>query len=76
MAASNGKQIFTMHILLNISRTKGNQTMKFGWQNLIWKVIFLKNHTHSVMEKTDHRLFSKKAKLSVSLDLQSEILFV
>ena len=31
MAASNGKQIITMHILLNNSRTKGNQIMKFGW---------------------------------------------
>ena len=25
-----GQQIITIHILLNISRSKGNQTMKFG----------------------------------------------
>ena len=30
MTSSVGKQIITIHILPNISRSKGNQTMKFG----------------------------------------------
>ena len=28
--SQTGKQITTMHILRNISRSKGNQAMKFG----------------------------------------------
>ena len=30
MAPQTGKQIITIHILPNISRSKGNQAMKFG----------------------------------------------
>ena len=30
MTSQPGKQRITIHILLNISRIKGNQTMKFG----------------------------------------------
>ena len=30
MASQPGKQTITIHILRNISRAKGNQTMKFG----------------------------------------------
>ena len=30
MTAQTGKQMITMHIFPNISRSKGNQTMKFG----------------------------------------------
>ena len=30
MASSTRKQIFTMHMLPNISRSKSNQTLKFG----------------------------------------------
>ena len=30
MTSPAGKQIITMHILPNISRSKGNQAMKFG----------------------------------------------
>ena len=37
------------YILPNISRNKGNQTMKFG--QLIEYSIFLKNHTQNVVEK-------------------------
>ena len=33
----------------NISRSKGNQTMKFG--QLTWETFFLKNHTQNVVEK-------------------------
>ena len=30
MVSQPGKQTITIHILLNISRSKGNQTMEFG----------------------------------------------
>ena len=30
MTSQTGQQITTIHILSNISRSKGNQTMKFG----------------------------------------------
>ena len=30
MTSQSGKQTTKIHILLNISRSKGNQTMKFG----------------------------------------------
>ena len=30
MALQTGQQIFTIHILPNISRSKGNQTMELG----------------------------------------------
>ena len=31
MASQPGQQIITMHLLSNISRSKGTQAMKFGW---------------------------------------------
>ena len=37
-------------ILPNISRRKGNQTMKFG-QLIEYDIFFLKNHTQNVAEK-------------------------
>ena len=48
----NAREILTTHILPNISRSKGNQTMKFGQLiecNII--IIFLKNHTQNEVEK-------------------------
>ena len=48
----NAKEILTTHILPNISRSKGNQTMKFSQLiecNII--IIFLKNHTQNEVEK-------------------------
>ena len=44
------KQAIAIHILPNISRTKGNQTMKFGQlmkHNM--KNILLKNHAQNVV---------------------------
>ena len=46
------KQTIAMHILLNVSRSRGNYTMKFG--QLIeynMKTFFLKNNTQNVVEK-------------------------
>ena len=45
MTSQSGKQTIAIHILPNMSRSKGNQTMKFG--QLI-ETFFLKNHTQIV----------------------------
>ena len=52
MTSQSGKQTTKIHILLNISRSKGNQTMKFG--QLIeynTRKLFLKNRTQNMTEK-------------------------
>ena len=51
MASQTGKQLFAIHILSNIPRSKGNQ-MKFG-QSIEYKTsnFFLKNNTQNVMKK-------------------------
>ena len=64
-----GKQIITIDIMPNISRSKGNQTMKFG-QLIEYgiKNIFLeKPYTECVCEASP-RLLYKKSRLHVSLD--------
>ena len=52
MMSQPGQQTIVIHILANISRTKGNQTMKFG-QLIEYKMknIYLENHTQDGMEK-------------------------
>ena len=42
----------TMHILPDISRSKGNQTMKFG-QLIEYNIryIFMENHAQNIVEK-------------------------
>ena len=48
MTSETGKETIVMHILPNISRSKGNQTVKFGQlieynkRNISLKKIFLK----------------------------------
>ena len=69
MTSQPGKRKITIHILPNISRSKSNQTMKFG-QLIEYNMrnIFLeKSHTKCGGE-TNPRSFSKKSKLSISLD--------
>ena len=47
-----GYQTTVIHILPNISRSKGNQTIKFG--QLIecnMRKVFLENHTKNVVDK-------------------------
>ena len=59
----------------NISRSKNNQTMKFG--QLIeynMRKIFLKKLYTKYVEETIPRPFSKKSNLSISLDQQSKVL--
>ena len=50
MTSQPGQQTVVIHILPNISRSKGNQTMKFG-QLLEYNMIFLKNHAQNLVEK-------------------------
>ena len=60
MMSQPGKKTIAIHMLPNISRNKGNQTMKFV-QLLQYNVgkIFLKNHTQNVVEKLFPGLFLK-----------------
>ena len=71
-----GKETITIHILPNISRTKGNQSMKLS-QLLEYnmKNIFLEKSYTKYDGETNPRPFSKKSKLSMFLDQQSEILY-
>ena len=61
--------LIVIHILPNISRSKGNQTMKFG-QLIEWNTrnIFLEKSYTKCGDKTSPRPFSEKLKLSISLD--------
>ena len=63
------KQTIAMHMLPNISRIKGNQTMKFGQlteYNL--RNIFLEKSYTICCVATIPRRFSEKSKLSIPLD--------
>ena len=53
-----GKQIIIIHILLNISRSKYNQTIKFGQltENNI-KIFFIRNHAENEARKLIPDLF-------------------
>ena len=51
MTSQPGKQTISILILPNISRTKGNQTMKSGQLIEYEKNFFLENHTKNVVEK-------------------------
>ena len=69
MTSQPGKQKIPIHILPNISRSKGNQTMKFG--QLIehnMRNIFLEKSYTKYRGETIPRSYSKKSKLSISLD--------
>ena len=53
MTSKPGKQTITIHILSNISRCKGYQTITFGQliQYNVRNIFFKKNHTQNVVEK-------------------------
>ena len=76
MTSRPGKQIIARHILSNISRSKGNQAMKFGQLiKYIMRTFFLeKKHTKCGGE-TIPRTSSKTSKLSISLHRQSKMLY-
>ena len=69
MMSQPGYQIIAIHILINISISKGNQAMKFG--HLIeynMRNIFLEKSWLTCDGETIPRPFSKKLKLIISLD--------
>ena len=61
-----GSQTIAIHILMNISRIKRNQAMRN---------IFLEKSYTKCGGETIARPFSKKTKLSISLDQQSKVLY-
>ena len=70
------EQTIVIYILPNISRSKGNQTMKFG-QLIECNIrnIFLKKSYPKCIGKTSPRPFSEKLKLSISLDQYSKVVY-
>ena len=69
MTSQRGKQTIAIHTLPNISIIKGSQTIKFG--QLIeydMRNTFLKKSCEKCGGETIVRSFSKKTKLSISLD--------
>ena len=75
MTPQAGHQINTIHILHNISISKGNQTMKFG-QLIEYnsKNIFLEKSFTKCGVEASPRPFYKISRLRISLDRQSEML--
>ena len=69
MTSQLGKQTIAIHILPNVSRRKGNQTMKFG-QLIEYNMrnIFLEKPYTKCSGETIPRPFSKQSKLRISLD--------
>ena len=76
MTSQTGKQIITIDIFTNISKSKGNQAMKLDQliEYNMRKFFFGKSSTKRGGE-TSLRTFSTKPKLSISLDQQSKGLY-
>ena len=76
MTSQPGKKIIAIHVLLNISRSKDNQTTKFD-QLLEYDMrnIFLEKSFAKCGEETIPRPFSKKSILSISPDQQLKVLY-
>ena len=69
MTSQPDYQTVVIHIFSNISRSKGNQTIKFG--HLIecnMRNIFLEKSYTKCNGESSHRPFPEKLKLSISLD--------
>ena len=69
MTLQPGSETIVIHILHNISRSKNNQTMKFG--QLIecnMRNIFIEKSYTKCGGETSPRPFSENLKLSISLD--------
>ena len=75
MKAKHGKQTIVMQTLLNILRSKDNQTMKFG--KLVeynMRNMFPDKSYTKFGGETITRPFYKKSKLSIFLDQQCKVL--
>ena len=69
MTSQPGQETIVIHILPNISRSKSNQTMRFG--QLIeynMRITFIKKLYTKWGGETIPRLFSEKLKLRISLE--------
>ena len=76
MTSQTGKQIITINILPKISKSKSNQSMKFG--QLIecnMRNIYLGKSYTKYGGGISTRTFFKISKLDISLDQHSEILY-
>ena len=69
MMSKTRGQIITIHILPDISRKKGNQTMTFGHLIQYTMRNFFNEKLHSKCgQEASSRLFHEKSKLSIYLD--------
>ena len=69
MTSQTGKQTIAVPILPNISKSKGNQTIKFGQlMEYNMRNIFLVKSNIKYGGETFPRPFSQKLKLGISLD--------
>ena len=70
-----GQQTIAIHVLPNISRSKGNQAMKFGLLiEYNRRDIFVEKSYTKCAGETILRPSSKKSKLSISLDQYCKVL--
>ena len=69
MTSQPVQQTITIHMMSNISRSKGDQAMKFG-QLIEYNIrnIFVEKSYTKCAGETIPRPLSKKSKLSISLD--------
>ena len=69
LTAQPGQQTISIHILSNIPRSKGKETMKFGQliEYNMWNIFVEKLYTKCGGE-TIPRPLSKRSKWSISLD--------
>ena len=76
MTSQTGQQIIAIQILLNISRSTGNQTIKSG-QLIEYNIrkIFLEKSWMKCGGEASPRPFYKKSKLNISLDQQYKMLW-
>ena len=77
MTSHPGLQTIAIQILVNTSRIKGNQAMKLGQlrEYSMRNISFKKSYTKCGGE-TIPRPFSKKSKLSISLDQYFKVLYI
>ena len=74
MTTQPGKQKIAIHMLPSISRSKGNQKMKFAWiTEYNMRNIFLEKSCITCSGETILRHFSQKSKLSISLNQQAKV---
>ena len=77
MTSQPGQKTILIHIFTNISGSKSNQVMKFG-QLIKYNMrnIFPKNPYTKCGTETISWAFSKKLKLSISLDQYFEVAYI